>query len=65
MLDYKSLSTDELRQVLTSAGAELLSRRAGNVRSASKQHQYRITMRRTSKAEPEAFLSDFYAPPPD
>lgn len=55
MLDYKSLSTDELRQVLASAGAELLSRRHVDMDHASKQNLYRITMPRTPKAEPKAF----------
>jgi hypothetical protein len=55
MLDYKSMSNEELRQILANAGAELLSRRAATIPSASKQHSYRIAMPRTSKAEPEAF----------
>jgi hypothetical protein len=55
MLDYKSMSNEELRHVLADAGAELLSRRAGTLPSASKQHSYRIAMPRTSTAEPEAF----------
>lgn len=46
---------DELREILASAGAELLSRRTGDGNSASKQHLYRIAMRRTAKAEPQAF----------
>jgi hypothetical protein len=55
MLDYKSMSNEELRRILAEAGAELLSRRAETVPVASKQHSYRIAMPRTSKAEPEAF----------
>jgi hypothetical protein len=55
MLDYKSMSNEELRHILANAGAELLSRRAATLSSASKQHSYRIAMPRTSKAEPEAF----------
>jgi hypothetical protein len=55
MLDYKSMSNEELRHVLADAGAELLSRTAEIVPVASKQHSYRIAMPRTSKAEPEAF----------
>ena len=55
MLDYKSMSDEELRHILADAGAELLSRRSGSVPSALKQNSYRIAMPRTSKAEPEAF----------
>jgi hypothetical protein len=55
MLDYKSMSNEELRHLLADAGAELLSRRAESVPVASKQHSYRIAVPRTSKAEPEAF----------
>jgi hypothetical protein len=55
MLDYKSMSNEELRQMLANAGTELLSRRAETVPAASEQHSYRIAMPRTSKAEPEAF----------
>jgi hypothetical protein len=55
MVDCKSMSNDELGEILASAGAELLSRRTGDGNSASKQHLYRITMRRTAKAEPQAF----------
>lgn len=55
MVDCKSMSNDELREILASAGAELLSRRTGDGNSTSKQHMYRITMRRTAKTEPQAF----------
>jgi hypothetical protein len=55
MIDYASLSTVELRQVLASAAAELNSRRKVTVNEGSTQHLYRITMRRTAKAEPQAF----------
>jgi hypothetical protein len=55
MLDYKSMSNEELRHVLADAGAELLSRRAEAIPVTSKQHSYRIAMPRTSKTEPEAF----------
>lgn len=55
MLDYPSLSTDELRQVLAGAAAELNSRRNATVNGCSTQHLYRITMRRTANAEPQAF----------
>jgi hypothetical protein len=55
MLDYESMSNEELRHILADAGAELLSRGAATVPSASKQHSYRIAMPITSKAKPEAF----------
>jgi hypothetical protein len=55
MLDYRSLSTDELREVLASAAAKLNSRRKATVNGSSTQHPYRITMRRTANAEPRAF----------
>jgi hypothetical protein len=55
MFNYKSMSNDELRDVLANAGAELLSRRSLAADGASKAHTYRITMRRTSKREPQAF----------
>jgi hypothetical protein len=55
MLDYSSLSTDELRNVLAGAAAELNARRNATVNGCSTQHLYRITMRRTAKAEPQAF----------
>lgn len=55
MLDYKSMSNEELRQILADAGSELLSRRAETLPSASEQNSYRIAMPRTSKAEPEAY----------
>jgi hypothetical protein len=49
------MSNDELRQILASAGTELLSRESLTQGSTSKEHLYRITMRRTSAREPEAF----------
>jgi hypothetical protein len=55
MLDYQSMSNDELREILANAGAELLSRRNASNNGTSKQHLYRVTMRRTAKAEPQAF----------
>lgn len=55
MLNYKSMSDDELRRLLASAGAEMLSRRSASVSYTSRQHMYRITMRRTSQREPQAF----------
>src|SRR5690242_14379497 len=55
MLNHASLSDDDLRQVLASAAAELNSRRNATVNGSSGQHLYRITMRRTPKAEPQAF----------
>ena len=55
MLDYASLSTDELRQILASVVAELNSRRNATVNGRSTQHLYRITMRKTANAEPQAF----------
>jgi len=55
MLHYKSMSNEELREIVAAAGAELLSRKAGEAGSTSRPHVYRITMRRTSKAEPQVF----------
>jgi hypothetical protein len=55
MLNYKSMSNDELREILASAGTELLSRRSLTVDNLLKPHMYRITMRRTSAREPQAF----------
>jgi hypothetical protein len=43
MIDYTSLSTDELRQVLASAAAELNARRNATVNGRSTQHLDRIT----------------------
>lgn len=54
ILDYKSMSNDELREVLTSAAVELRSRMKTDGNEPS-QHLYRISMRRTPKAEPQAF----------
>lgn len=55
MLDYKSMSNEELRDILAGAGAELMSRGTVNGGRSSNQHLYQITMRRTPKAEPRAF----------
>jgi hypothetical protein len=55
MLDYKSMSNEDLRHILANAGAELLSRRATTDPITSNSHSYRIAMPRTPKAEPEAF----------
>jgi hypothetical protein len=54
MLHYKSMPKEHLREIWAVAGAELLSRKAGEVSDASQRHMYRITMRRASKAEPQA-----------
>ena len=50
MFDYKSMSNEQLRHILADAGAELLSRRAETLPSASEKNSYRIAMPRTSKA---------------
>lgn len=55
MLDYKSLSIDDLRQILADAAAELISRRDATGNGDSIQHRYRISTRRTSNREPRAF----------
>jgi hypothetical protein len=54
-IDYKSMSNDELREVLTSAAVELTSRHHAAPDGHSARHPYRITMRRTPKSEPQAF----------
>jgi hypothetical protein len=54
-IDYKSMSNDELREVLTSAAAELRSRHDAARDDHSARHLYRITMRRTPTSEPQAF----------
>ncbi len=55
MIDYKSMSNDELREALAAAAAELISRRNATGGPSSTQHFYRIRMTRTPKAEPQAY----------
>jgi hypothetical protein len=55
MLDYKSITTDDLRQILANAAAELISRRHATGNENATQHDYRISMRRTSNREPHVF----------
>jgi hypothetical protein len=55
MIDYKSMSNDELREALAAAAAELMSRRNATGGPSSTQHLYRIRMTRTPKAEPQAY----------
>jgi hypothetical protein len=55
MIDYKSMSNDELREALAAAAAELMSRRNATGEPSSTQHLYRIRMTRTPKAEPQAY----------
>jgi hypothetical protein len=57
ILDSKSMSNDELRRVLTSATVEFKSRTKTAANECSAQHLYRVTMRRTPKAEPQRFGS--------
>jgi hypothetical protein len=53
MLDYKSLSDDELYTLLETATAELRSRRDAAL-PPSIQREYTIVMRRTKRGEPRA-----------
>jgi hypothetical protein len=55
MLDYKSITTEDLRQVLASAAAELISHSDGTVNGNSTEHRYRISVRSTSNREPHLF----------
>jgi hypothetical protein len=55
MIDYKSMSTDDLREALAAIAGELMSRRDASGAPSSNQHLYRIRMTRTPKAEPQAY----------
>ena len=55
MIDYKSMSNDNLREALAATAAELMSRRNATEEPSSTQHLYRIRMTRTPKAEPQAY----------
>jgi hypothetical protein len=57
MVDYQSMSDDELRNLLIGASAEWMARRKLGAANLPEQHLYRISMRRTPGAGSQAFVT--------